>query len=153
MVGDIKYRLECSDGGGKKNPGFAFSIEVASSQFGEPNEILDFLTGNPMHVIMRDRQHAATSKFTTRLSDCEIIVRLEEGSEDKKLRLFKIPVIAFRRDIKEINNLLDLRGEEYVNVELSSKQLELGVDDKESKKAAGEKAGAAAKTSKHKGAA
>jgi len=129
MVGDIKYKLECPDGDGKKNPGFAFSIEVASAQFGDPNEILNFLTGNPMHVIMRDRQRSTSSTFTTRFSDCEIIVRLEEGAEDKKIRLFKVPVIAFRRDVKEISNLLDLRGEEYVNVELSPRQLSLGVDD------------------------
>lgn len=129
MVGDVKYKTGVPDIKNEKVPGFTVVVEANCNQFPDLGEFINSLDGNVKRVSLKSEDGNLKVNFDAAVGKASIDQRVEFAG-DPAIRFIAIPINISRRHLDENNgiiSLLDIFGQGTVTVELSSKQLGLGL--------------------------
>lgn len=121
LRGDVKYKLDTNNFEGKKIPGFAIDMELNTNQI-DKAELLDHCDGNLVRVQMKNVEGTIRLAFDTAITGIDFAVRTEN---EESIPIAKFPIVVSRNQIEAdggIVSLLDLRGSEWVNVNIFRKQ-------------------------------
>lgn len=121
LRGDVKYKLDTTNFEGKKIPGFAIDMELNTNQI-DKAELLDHCDGNLVRVQMKNVEGTTRLAFDTTITGIDFAVRTEN---EESIPIAKFPIVVSRNQIEAdggIVSLLDLRGNEWVNVNIFRKQ-------------------------------